>query len=154
MKIHEYQGKEVFRRYGVPTPRGILAVSPGEAEAAAERAKGEARAAAIKAESDAYQTFPDSARLQMVLDALPKVAQPYADALAAIDGLTVIDKGGASGVTGHVATGVQELTTLLKAQTGIDLAELVRGRGREVPAATNGTRRDGAVDAEAGQPAG
>jgi succinyl-CoA synthetase beta subunit len=21
MKIHEYQGKEIFRRYGVPTPR-------------------------------------------------------------------------------------------------------------------------------------
>ncbi|HWV39295.1 MAG TPA: ADP-forming succinate--CoA ligase subunit beta [Vulgatibacter sp.] len=36
MKIHEYQGKEVFRRYGVPTPRGILAVSPAEAEAAAK----------------------------------------------------------------------------------------------------------------------
>ncbi|QCB94303.1 SPFH domain-containing protein [Cellulomonas shaoxiangyii] len=108
----------------------------GEAEAAAEQAKGEARAAAIKAEADAYQTFPESARLQMVLDALPKVAQPYADALASIDGITVIDKGGASNVTGHVATGVQELAVLLKAQTGIDLMELVRGRG-------DGWRADG-----------
>jgi len=36
MKIHEYQGKELFRKYGVPTPRGILATSPSEAEAAAK----------------------------------------------------------------------------------------------------------------------
>jgi succinyl-CoA synthetase beta subunit len=36
MKIHEYQGKELFRKYGVPTPRGILALSPDEAEAAAK----------------------------------------------------------------------------------------------------------------------
>ncbi|MBU8897071.1 ADP-forming succinate--CoA ligase subunit beta [Corallococcus sp. H22C18031201] len=36
MKIHEYQGKELFRKYGVPTPRGILALSPNEAETAAK----------------------------------------------------------------------------------------------------------------------
>lgn len=133
----------------------------GEAEAASERAKGEARAAAIKAESDAYQTFPEPARLQMVLDALPKLAQPYADALGAIDGITIIDNDGASRVTGQVATGVQELTTMLKAQTGVDLLELVRGLapGRttavpaaapvaaSVPAATTArTAADGAAD--------
>ena len=31
MKIHEYQGKEIFRRYGLPTPRGIPAFSVDEA---------------------------------------------------------------------------------------------------------------------------
>jgi succinyl-CoA synthetase beta subunit len=36
MKIHEYQGKELFRKYGVPTPRGILANTPDEAEKAAK----------------------------------------------------------------------------------------------------------------------
>ena len=35
MKIHEYQGKELLRKYGVPTPRGIVAKTPEEAEAAA-----------------------------------------------------------------------------------------------------------------------
>ncbi|HET9158037.1 MAG TPA: ATP-grasp domain-containing protein, partial [Myxococcaceae bacterium] len=35
MKIHEYQGKELFRKYGVPTPRGFLATTPEEAEKAA-----------------------------------------------------------------------------------------------------------------------
>src|SRR5450755_2754861 len=36
MKIHEYQGKEIFRRYGMPTPRGIPAFSVDEAVKAAE----------------------------------------------------------------------------------------------------------------------
>jgi succinyl-CoA synthetase beta subunit len=35
MKIHEYQGKEILRQYGVPVPRGIVARTAEEAEAAA-----------------------------------------------------------------------------------------------------------------------
>lgn len=35
MKIHEYQGKELLRKYDVPTPRGIVARTPEEAESAA-----------------------------------------------------------------------------------------------------------------------
>lgn len=37
MKIHEYQGKELFRKYGVPVPKGIVATTPQEAEAAAAK---------------------------------------------------------------------------------------------------------------------
>jgi succinyl-CoA synthetase beta subunit len=36
MKIHEYQGKEIFRKFGVAVPRGILAHTPDEAEKAAK----------------------------------------------------------------------------------------------------------------------
>jgi succinyl-CoA synthetase beta subunit len=36
VKIHEYQGKEILRRFGVPTPRGIPAFSVDEAAQAAE----------------------------------------------------------------------------------------------------------------------
>ncbi len=35
MKIHEYQGKEILQKFGVPVPRGIVARSAEEAEAAA-----------------------------------------------------------------------------------------------------------------------
>ena len=35
MKIHEYQGKGLLKEYGVPVPRGIVARTPDEAEAAA-----------------------------------------------------------------------------------------------------------------------
>jgi succinyl-CoA synthetase beta subunit len=40
MKIHEYQGKEVFRKYGVPTPRGYPAFSVEEAVEAARKLGG------------------------------------------------------------------------------------------------------------------
>jgi len=35
MKIHEYQGKAILAEYGVPVPRGLVARTPDEAEAAA-----------------------------------------------------------------------------------------------------------------------
>ncbi|MFT5357500.1 MAG: succinyl-CoA synthetase beta subunit [Polyangiales bacterium] len=37
MNIHEYQAKEIFRRYGIPTPKGIAAMSVDEAAAAATK---------------------------------------------------------------------------------------------------------------------
>jgi len=37
MKIHEYQAKEIFRRFGVPTPRGEMVTTPEQAQAVAER---------------------------------------------------------------------------------------------------------------------
>jgi succinyl-CoA synthetase beta subunit len=37
MKIHEYQAKEILRRFGVPTPRGEMVTTPEAARAAAER---------------------------------------------------------------------------------------------------------------------
>ena len=40
MKVHEYQGKEVLREYGVPTPRGFPAFSVDEAVAAAKKLGG------------------------------------------------------------------------------------------------------------------
>jgi len=40
LKVHEYQGKEVLREYGVPTPRGFPAFSVDEAVAAARKLGG------------------------------------------------------------------------------------------------------------------
>jgi succinyl-CoA synthetase beta subunit len=40
VKIHEYQGKEIFRRFSIPTPRGIPAFSVDEAVKAAEALDG------------------------------------------------------------------------------------------------------------------
>jgi succinyl-CoA synthetase beta subunit len=42
MKIHEYQGKEIFRKFGVPTPRGFPAFSVQEAVEAAKKLGGNA----------------------------------------------------------------------------------------------------------------
>jgi succinyl-CoA synthetase beta subunit len=40
MKIHEYQGKEILRKYGVPVPRGEVAFTADDARAVAERLGG------------------------------------------------------------------------------------------------------------------
>ena len=40
MKIHEYQGKEILRKYGVPVPRGIAAFTVQEAVEAAQKLGG------------------------------------------------------------------------------------------------------------------
>jgi succinyl-CoA synthetase beta subunit len=41
MKIHEYQGKELFRKYGVPVPFGIAAMSVADAIAAVPKVQKE-----------------------------------------------------------------------------------------------------------------
>ncbi|HET7433646.1 MAG TPA: ADP-forming succinate--CoA ligase subunit beta [Thermoanaerobaculia bacterium] len=40
MKVHEYQAKEILRRYGVPTPRGVVVDTPEEARNAATQLGG------------------------------------------------------------------------------------------------------------------
>jgi succinyl-CoA synthetase beta subunit len=40
VKIHEYQGKQIFREYGMPTPRGFAAMSVDEAVEAAQKLGG------------------------------------------------------------------------------------------------------------------
>ena len=41
MDLYEYQGKELFRRYGIPVSEGRLATTPQEARAAAEEIGGQ-----------------------------------------------------------------------------------------------------------------
>src|SRR6187402_81356 len=40
MNIHEYQAKELYREYGIPTPSGFSAFSVDEAVAAAKKLAG------------------------------------------------------------------------------------------------------------------
>ena len=46
MKLHEYQAKELFRRAGIPVPRGAVAKTPEEAARAYETLQGQWRTAA------------------------------------------------------------------------------------------------------------
>ncbi|MDA1128197.1 MAG: ADP-forming succinate--CoA ligase subunit beta [Chloroflexi bacterium] len=41
MNIHEFQAKEIFSRYGIPVPRGIVATTPAEAKAATQELGGQ-----------------------------------------------------------------------------------------------------------------
>jgi succinyl-CoA synthetase beta subunit len=40
MNVHEYQGKEILRQYGVATPHGIPCFSVAEADAAVRKLDG------------------------------------------------------------------------------------------------------------------
>jgi len=40
MNIHEFQAKEILKRFGVAAPRGIVASTPEEAKAAAQQLGG------------------------------------------------------------------------------------------------------------------
>ena len=50
MKIHEYQAKEILRRFGVAVPRGKLAVTPDEAAAAARELMAKKPVCVVKAQ--------------------------------------------------------------------------------------------------------
>jgi succinyl-CoA synthetase beta subunit len=47
MKIHEYQGKEILKKYGVTVPRGVMATTREEAEAAAKDILGSGAAGVV-----------------------------------------------------------------------------------------------------------
>ena len=42
MKLHEYQAKEIMRRYGIATPHGRVAETPDEADKIASELQGHA----------------------------------------------------------------------------------------------------------------
>ena len=42
MDLYEHQGKDIFRAHGIATPEGVVATTPEEARAAAERFGGRA----------------------------------------------------------------------------------------------------------------
>jgi succinyl-CoA synthetase beta subunit len=37
MNIHEYQGKDIFRKYGIPVPTGVALTEPSQVQAAAQK---------------------------------------------------------------------------------------------------------------------
>ena len=41
MNIHEYQAKDLFEKFGVPSPKGRMAESPEEAKKIAEEINGQ-----------------------------------------------------------------------------------------------------------------
>ena len=82
MKIHEYQGKEVLRQYGVPVPRGYPAFSVREASEAAQKLGGSVWV--VKAQIHAGGRGKGGG---------VKVAKTTADAIAAVNaifGMTLV----------------------------------------------------------------
>src|ERR1051325_3614754 len=50
MKIHEYQGKEILKRYGVPVPFGVAALTVADADNAVDAVLAKGPVAVVKAQ--------------------------------------------------------------------------------------------------------
>jgi len=143
----------------------------GEAEAAAIEAKGRAEAAARRESAQAFASYGDAARLQMVVDVLPAMAEALARPLGSIDDLTVISNDGAGALSRSVAGNLHETLETVRRTTGVDVLGLLQGatgggftadggrsgggsNGGVRPPARNGSTPAGAVRAGSAAPGG
>ena len=108
----------------------LLAV--GEAEAEVVKKKLLAEAEGLQQKAEAWKQFNDAARMNMIVDKLPELAQSFASQLASIDKINIIDMGGngSSGGVGKVLStvggGMTAVFAMLKDQFGIDVAQLAQ----------------------------
>lgn len=112
----------------------------GEAQAAAVEAHGRAEALARTESARAFEQYGDAARLQMVVEVLPLMAQALAAPLGSIKDLTVISNDGAGQLSRSVAGNLHETLETVRRTTGVDVLALVKG------ATTDATARPPARD--------
>ena len=111
----------------------VLAI--GEAEAEVIKKKLLAEAEGLQSKAEAWKNFNEAAKLNMVVDKMPELAQAFATQLAGIDKINIIDMGGGNGgsngvtrVMGTVGGGMTAMLAMLKDQFGIDLGRLIQAK--------------------------
>ena len=108
----------------------------GMAEVDVIREKGIAEANAMSKKAEAYRMYNDAAVTQMIIEKLPEIANSVASPLAKTEKIVIVDNGGSNGgsptgatkVTGYVTDIISQLPETIKALTGIELAEVIKGR--------------------------
>ncbi|KAM7069221.1 flotillin-2 isoform 2-T2 [Molossus nigricans] len=95
----------------------------GEAEAAVIEAMGKAEAERMKLKAEAYQKYGDSAKMALVLEALPQIAAKVAAPLTKVDEIVVLS-GDNNKVTSEVNRLLAELPASVHALTGVDLSKI------------------------------
>ncbi|UOQ61712.1 SPFH domain-containing protein [Leucobacter rhizosphaerae] len=99
----------------------------GRAEAAALEAKGTAEAIAIDARARALETQSQAVLAQELIHLLPEIASKYAEAIGAIDNMTVVSADGTSRVAGDAMGNIKGLLEMAKDTVGIDLVGMLNG---------------------------
>lgn len=99
----------------------------GLAEAKATEAKGLAEANAIDARARAFEAQAESVLAQELIHLLPSIAREYAQAIAAIDTMTVVSADGAAKVAGETMGNLKGLLDMARDTVGIDLAAMLNG---------------------------
>lgn len=107
---------------------GIASV--GRAEAEAIRAKGLAEAEATEKKAEAMKKYGQAAMMEMIVKALPQMAEAIAKPLESIDKVTIIDGGnGESGVGSmgsYVPSVLAKTIETVKETTGLDITEIMK----------------------------
>lgn len=95
----------------------------GHAEAAATDLVGKAEAERMRMKASVYKQYGDAAIMNIVLEALPKIAAEIAAPLAKTDEIVLI--GGSDATTGDVARLVGQIPPAVSALTGVDLSKVL-----------------------------
>ncbi len=103
----------------------------GTAEADVIALKGSAEAQAMAKKANSWKEYNQAAVIQLVLQALPEIAQAIAQPLSKTDSITIVNTGGdntgagASRVTRDVAEIMAQLPPIVESLAGLDLKKLV-----------------------------
>ncbi|RZF32421.1 hypothetical protein LSTR_LSTR001885 [Laodelphax striatellus] len=95
----------------------------GEAEAFAIGGVGKAEAIKMKLKADVYKQYGEAAIMNLVLDALPKIAAEVSAPLAKTEEIVLL--GGNDNITGEVNRLAGQLPPALHALTGVDLSKVL-----------------------------
>ena len=103
----------------------------GEAEAFAIEAKAKAEAEQMKKKAEAWKEYKDAAMVDMVLEALPKIAAEVAAPLTSgMDKMTLVSSGGsevgAAKMTQEVMDIVTSVPDMVSKMTGVDIGKTMR----------------------------
>ncbi|MGK0716313.1 flotillin family protein [Leucobacter sp. W1153] len=99
----------------------------GLAEARATEAKGLAEAQAIDARARALETQSQAVLAQELIHLLPSIAHEYAQAISAIDTMTVVSADGTAKVAGEAMGNLKGLLDMARDTVGIDLVGVLNG---------------------------
>lgn len=99
----------------------------GLAEAKATEATGLAEAEAIEARARALETQSQAVLAQELIRLLPEIAHEYAQAIGAIDTMTVVSTDGSSRVAGEAMGNLRGLLDMARDTVGIDLVGVLNG---------------------------
>jgi len=142
-KVRGLAQAEVVKAQQLAEAAGIEA--KGLAEAEAVKAKGLAEAQAMSKRAEAFKAYNEAAVAQMLVEALPRIAESISSPLSKVDKIVMINSGGegvgASKITGEVTGIMSQVPPVLEAMTGIKLSDLVKrvpglGEGAPEPADT------------------
>jgi len=123
---------KAVEREGVASRAARIAASEaleaeGRAEAAALEARGTAEAVAIDARARALETQSQAVLAQELIQLLPSIASEYAQAIGAIDNMTVVSADGTSKVAGDAMGNIKGLLEMARETVGIDLVGMLNG---------------------------